>query len=257
MIVIVRDSTAGVRSQILEEIEVWGQEIPLLKTISLSKQSFAPQLGSLTISYEAAGEVMLTAEVLTRSGQHVAGLIKDEPVSGLGTVQWDGKDKNGEYASAGIYILRLTAKNETQVCIRTAGVDLIREGPPPPQIVTNFPTTVNRPEITLTATSSPGLSLKVSLNGEVVGQYSADAQGLCVFTVANLQAGQMKSQFLLWMGQAVKVNSSFSHNHIRSASCSRPSYCESSRICSSCGRCANYILLGRGYVAGDTDKEIR
>ncbi|NLC46108.1 MAG: hypothetical protein GX766_03060 [Firmicutes bacterium] len=189
MIVIVRDSTAGVRSQILEEIEVWGQEIPLLKTISLSKQSFAPQLGSLTISYEAAGEVMLTAEVLTRSGQHVAGLIKDEPVSGLGTVQWDGKDKNGEYASAGTYILRLTAKNETQVCIRTAGVDLIREGPPPPQIVTNFPTTVNRPEITLTATSSPGLSLKVSLNGEVVGQYSADAQGLCVFTVANLQAG--------------------------------------------------------------------
>ncbi len=188
-LVVTRDSAPGVRSQIFEEIELWGQEIPLLKTMSLSQRRFAPQKGQLSISYEASDEVRLSAEIFAEDGARVAVLAEDQPASGAASISWDGKNSASQLVGVGTYVVQLTASKEAQQCVRTASVEVVSPDLPLPIIETNFVQIVNEPEITLTASTLPGLTLEISLNGAAAGSQLADARGQCVFKVENLQVG--------------------------------------------------------------------
>lgn len=188
-LVVKRDSTPGVRTQILEEVEIWGQPIPLLKTIVTSKGSFSPEKEQLAISYEAAGDVSLDAEVFSHKGERVTVLAKGKQIQGADTIYWDGKDEANNYVADGSYKIQLTAKDNNQLCVRTTSVEVVSQTLQTPILLTLIPTQVNRAEITLTAKSTPGMELKLKLNEEDAGRAQVDARGLAIFKVLNLEEG--------------------------------------------------------------------
>ncbi|MBN2071180.1 MAG: T9SS type A sorting domain-containing protein [Candidatus Krumholzibacteriota bacterium] len=66
-----------------------------------------------TISYEIENQAPVTIAVYNVAGQRIKTLVSNIVQSGFNTVQWDGRDSNGDHLSSGIYFYSIKAGNET------------------------------------------------------------------------------------------------------------------------------------------------
>ena len=81
-------------------------------SLSLSPRIFNPELGRMTIRYEAPLDSVVTLYIFNSAGALIKTLLKDSRLSGRQTIEWDGRDERGRDLPTGLYLCQIIASME-------------------------------------------------------------------------------------------------------------------------------------------------
>ncbi|HQI42194.1 MAG: Coagulation factor protein [Ignavibacteriales bacterium UTCHB2] len=91
---------------------VYGTPVPL--DYILFQNYPNPFNPNTSVKFQVPEDGLVTIKIFDMLGQEIATLISDNIQKGTYTLNWDGKDKNGNYVSSGSYMYRMTAGNFVQ-----------------------------------------------------------------------------------------------------------------------------------------------